>query len=410
MQSRTFIIRMMSNFFESLYDDLNQELENILEFWSQHTVDSEYGGFVGQVDHHGKIVKLASKGSVLNSRILWTFASSYQKIGSEKLEKLANRAYHYLVNHFWDKEQGGLYWEIDYRGNPLNTRKQAYAQGFGIYAFSEFYRASNNPESLQYAIKLYQLLEAHFNDPEFGGYLEALDKNWQAMDDYRLSAKDANSPKSMNTHLHILEPYTNLYKVWPDPQLKESILQVIHIFLDYVIDHETGHLKLFFDQDWTSHHDIVSFGHSIEGAWLLREAVLEVGDEKLRARVEKASLSMVNAVLKDGVDEDGSLFNERKNGHLDTDKDWWPQAEAMVGLMDAWQISGDENYLLALKKSWEFIQQNLIDYENGEWFGRVNKEANPYENEDKVGFWKCPYHNTRAMLELMKRIQESNNL
>lgn len=400
----------MSDFFETLNDELNQELENILEFWSQHTVDHEFGGFLGKIDHSGNVINDASKGSVLNSRILWTFSAALQKIGSEKLERLAVRAYEYLTNHFWDKELAGLYWEIDYLGNPLNTRKQAYAQGFGIYAFSEFYRATGKPESLQYAVKLYHLLEQHFKDPVYGGYLEALDKNWQHMDDVRLSAKDANSPKSMNTHLHILEPYTNLYKVWPDPGLRESILEVIGIFLDRIIDSKSGHLQLFFDLDWTNQHDIVSYGHSIEGAWLLREAAMEVGDDKLIGRVEKSALALVDSVLRDGVDDDGALFNECKNGHLDTDKDWWPQAEAMVGFSDAWQISGNEKYLGALKKSWDFIQQNLIDYENGEWFGRVDRKGTAYENEDKVGFWKCPYHNTRAMLETINRIKLSLNL
>ena len=400
----------MSKFFETLYEDVHRELENILEYWSLHTIDPENGGFVGQIDQNGKVVKFASKGSVLNSRILWSFSTSFCKIGSEKLEKLATRAYKNLIDNFWDKEQGGLYWELDYKGSPLNTRKQAYAQGFGIYAFSEYHRATNNKESLQFAIKLYNLIEEHYKDHEFGGYVEALDRNWQPLDDFRLSAKDVNSPKSMNTHLHILEPYTNLYRVWPDPELKESILQLIDIFLDRIIDKSSGHLNLFFDLNWANHYDIISFGHSIEGAWLLREAAVEVGDDELQTRVEKAALNLVDAVLRDGIDVDGSVFNELKDGHLDTDKDWWPQAEAMVGFMDAWQISGNYGYLEALKKSWDFIKQNMIDYENGEWFARVNRDGIPYDNEDKVGFWKCPYHNTRTMLEIINRINSSGEL
>lgn len=400
----------MNEILIKLADDFNQELENILEYWSLHTVDHQHGGFVGRIDQTGRTVEFASKGSVLNSRILWTFSAALRHIGSEKLEKLAERAYSYLVSNFWDKEQGGLFWEIDYKGNLLNTRKQAYSQGFGIYAFSEFYRATGYQESLEYAIQLFYLSEKHFRDIENGGYIEALDKDWQPMEDVRLSAKDANSPKSMNTHLHILEPCTNLYRVWPDERLKKSIQHVTQVFLDHIIDPESGHFKLFFDLDWTSHHNIISYGHSIEGAWLLREAAIEIGDKNLQDRTNKAALNLVDAVLKDGVDEDGSLFNERKNGELDTDKDWWPQAEAMVGFMDTWQISGNPVYLDALQKSWDFIQQNVIDYENGEWFARVNRGGIPYDGEDKVGFWKCPYHNTRSMLELINRIKSVTEL
>ncbi len=393
--------------FEKLYEEMDLELENILEFWSHHTVDHHYGGFVGQIDHWGNVVSLAPKGSVLNSRLLWTFSAAYLTIGSEKLEKLATRAYKYLTRYFWDNENGGLYWENDHKGEALNTRKQAYAQGFGIYAFSEYYRATGNEESLQYAIKLFNLLEDHFRDQQNGGYLEALDKEWNKLDDMRLSEKDANVPKSMNTHLHILEPYTNLYRVWPEERLKDAIIHTTGIFLDKIIDKQSAHLNLFFDLNWNNATNITSFGHSIEGAWLLREAALEIGDGQLLKQVETAALNLVDAVLRDGVDNDGSVFNERNEGHLDTNKDWWPQAEAMVGLMDAWQITGKVAYLEALEKVWEFIKENVIDYENGEWFGTVDRNGTPYESEDKVGFWKCPYHNTRAMLEIIKRIKET---
>lgn len=392
--------------FETLYEELDQELENILEFWSLHTIDTNYGGFVGKINNQGERVSFASKSAVLNTRLLWTFSAAYNMIGSEKLEKLATRAYDYLIKYFWDKENGGLFWELDYEGKPLNTRKQAYAQGFGIYAFSEYFKATGKEESLQYAIKLFNLIEDHFRDQQYGGYVEALDNEWNALEDMRLSKKDANLPKSMNTHLHILEPYTNLFRVWPEDRLKESVLHIIHLFLDKIIDKNTGHLNLFFDMDWACRSDIVSYGHSIEGGWLLHEAALEVADDELIGRVQKAAVRLVDAVLKDGTNKDGSICYEYENGHLDADRHWWPQAEAMVGLMDAWEITENNNYLESLVKVWEYIRENVIDYENGEWFGRVDKNGIPYETEDKVGFWKCPYHNTRAMLEILRRIKE----
>ena len=391
--------------FEDLYQEMDLELENILEFWSLQTIDNRFGGFIGQINNQGEKNILSSKGTVLNARILWTFSAAYNLVGSEKLEKLATRAYNYLTRYFWDMKNGGLFWEVDHEGKPLNTRKQAYAQGFGIYAFSEYYLATGNEESLQYAIRLFNLLEDHFYDPEHGGYLEALDQEWNRLDDMRLSKKDVNAPKSMNTHLHILEPYTNLYRAWPEDRLKESIQHVIGIFLEKIIDKKTKHLNLFFDMDWTCKSDTISFGHSIEGAWLLREAALEAGDEQVLNKVQKAAVGLADAVLSGGTDKDGSIFYEYENEHLDTDKHWWAQAEAIVGLTDAWEITGDHVYLEAMKKVWSFIKENIIDYENGEWFGRVDKNGIPYESEDKVGFWKCPYHNTRAMIEMLRRIR-----
>ena len=390
--------------FEFLKEEFLEELNNILEFWSSQAVDRQFGGFVGCINHFGAIKPMATKGAVLNTRILWTFSAAYNIIGSEKLLKLADSAYDYIKSCFWDNINGGLFWEVNHLGQALNTRKQAYAQGFGIYAFSEYYRATGNKESLEYAKKLFQLLESNFRDKTHGGYIEALDKNWNPLEDMRLSEKDANYPKSMNTHLHILEPYTNLYRVWPNEELKKSILHLIDIFQKHIIDEETGHFSLFFEMDWTCKSELVSYGHDIEGAWLIHEAAIEIADQQVVHDAQKSALLLVNSTLKDGRDTDGSLFYETEGNHTDTDKHWWPQAEAMVGAMDAWQMSGNDDYLTEVDRVWAFIKENLIDYENGEWFGRVDKNGEPYETEDKAGFWKCPYHNTRALIEMMNRI------
>ncbi|MCE4564819.1 AGE family epimerase/isomerase [Maribellus sp. CM-23] len=392
--------------FGELYEELNQELLNILEFWSLQSVDQRNGGFVGRIDHYGKIDFNAPKGAVLNTRILWAFSAAYRMIGSEKLEKLANRASEYIKTYFWDEVNGGLYWELDSFGNPLNTRKQAYAQGFGIYAFSEHYLATGDNSSLEYAQKLYRLLETHFRDDKFGGYIEALDKDWNPLEDMRLSEKEDNLPKSMNTHLHILEPYTNLYRAWPDERLKTSLEHLLDIFQNRIINPSTGHFTLLFEMDWARRCDIVSFGHEIEGAWLLHEAAFAIQSESIILEMEKTAIRLVENALGEGTYTDGSLFYEKEGDRLDTDKHWWPQAEAMVGLMNAWEITQNEKYLKALERVWNFVKEGLIDYENGEWYSRVDQKGIPYEEEDKVGLWKCPYHNGRAMMEIIRRIKE----
>ncbi len=391
--------------FEKLSDEMSLELENILDFWSAKTIDNKSGGFVGQIDQSGTINFEASKGVVLNARVLWTFSAAYRMIGSEKLEKMAERAFHYLIQNAWDTENGGLFWELDFEGNPINTRKQAYAQGFGIYALSEYYLATGNTESLEYAKKLFYILENHFYDTEKGGYIEALDKDWKSMADMRLSEKDANFPKSMNTHLHILEPYTNLYRAWKSEELKQKIVHLLDVFNSKIINPATGHFTLFFEMDWTRRSNIVSYGHDIEGAWLLHEAAHEIGDIERIATIQKSALRLVEVTLKEGTDSDGSLFHELEGKHLDTDKHWWPQAEALVGLMDAWEITGKKSYITEILRIWDFIKENMIDYENGEWFGRVDRNKEAISTEDKVGFWKCPYHNTRSMIEMITRIK-----
>ena len=390
-----------------LLSDLHNELRQILKFWSDHAVDYEYGGFAGEVDNHGRMVPGAEKGVVLNARILWTFSAAYNFFHEQSYLQLAHRAYDYLVENFWDKENGGLFWAVDYRGQVANSRKQIYGQGFGIYAFSEYFKASQKEESLGYAKDLFRLIEQHSFDPENGGYLEALSINWQPLEDVRLSLKDANSPKSMNTHLHILEPYSNLYRVWKNDTLRNKMIALVRNFLDYILDQETGHFNLFFDKDWTVQSNIVSYGHDIEGVWLLNEAVELINEPSLIKEAAAKTLSMVDAVLKEGRATDHSFYFEldKDTGHLDVDRHWWVQGEAMVGLLDAFKLSGDDGYFKSFQNVWTFVQKYVIDHENGEWHGIVTEQHKPLSNQEKGGFWKCPYHNTRALIECINRIR-----
>jgi len=386
--------------------DLNEELIRILNYWQKNTLDHEHGGFYGQIDHFNQVVPDASKGAVLNTRILWTFSAANNFTKDPAYLETAKRAYEYVKNNFLDKKYGGLFWEVDHLGKALNTRKQTYAQGFGIYGFSEYYQASGDTESLDLAIALYRDVERHCFDAESSGYFEALSQSWQPMEDMRLSPKDENYPKSMNTHLHILEPYTNLYRVWKDEGLAAQIKKLIRVFLDNIIDQETGHFNLFFEKDWTIKSEIISYGHDIEGTWLLTEAAEVIGDEELLHEVEQVALKMTEINIAEGTDVDGSLFYERESpeGHLDTDKHWWPQAEAMIGLINASQISGDREYARKARDVWHFIQNSLLDKKHGEWFWSVDKDGIPNKDNDKAGFWKCPYHNSRACIEVVSRI------
>ncbi len=392
----------------SLKSEFSEELTRILAFWSTKCLDETFGGFIGSMDHYGKIDTKASKGCILNARILWTFSAAYRTTNNDAYRITAVRAYDFLKKYFWDHKNGGLYWELDYMGKPSETKKQAYVQGFGIYAFSEYYRAVGNEESLAYAKDLFHILEEKFWEPKYSGYLEALTEDWKAMDDMRLSQKDLNTPKSMNTHLHILEPYTSLYRVWPEPKVKNSIEFLLQLFSQKIYDSNTKHLNMFFSLDWTPQFQEISFGHDIEAAWLMNEASMAINKGKLDKETHFITKELVASTTKEGLDKDGSLFNEIKGSVLDTDKHWWPQAEAMVGFMDAWEIDQNPDHVKQIEKLWTFIKNHLIDKKNGEWFWRVDINYKAISSEDKAGFWKCPYHNSRAMMELIERIDKMN--
>ncbi|HKL72523.1 MAG TPA: AGE family epimerase/isomerase [Marinilabiliaceae bacterium] len=391
----------------SLREDLLVEYKNILQYWMDHTIDREDGGFLGEVDHLGQSIKEAPKGVVLNTRILWTFSSAYNFLKNERYLEIAHRAYEYLIKHFWDKEFGGVFWSLTYDGQILESRKQVYAQGFAIYGLSEYYRATKKQEALDYSIDLFRLIEKYSFDEKHNGYLEAFTREWKPLEDMRLSAKDANSPKTMNTHLHIIEPYSNLYRVWSDELLAKKMKNLVELFLDKIIHPKTGHLHLFFDLDWTVQSNIVSYGHDIEGAWLLCEAAELLADEELLKRVEAAAILIADVTIKEGVASDHSVLYEKDltSNELDADRHWWVQAEAMVGFTQAWQISGDEDYLKKMDATWKYIQQNVIDQEYGEWHLRISPEGSPIASDGKAGFWKCPYHNTRALMEVYSRIK-----
>lgn len=392
--------------FSELVNVQENELERIFNFWIKNTIDQKNGGFVGTILGDGTVIKNAPKGAILNGRILWSFSAAYIYTKNEKYLEMAKRAYEYFINFFVDKKNGGVFWELDATGKPLNTRKQAYAQGFAIYGLSEYYKATGNKKSLEIAQEIFWTIEKYYFDKEYGGYIEALSEDWKPLDDMRLSAKEANWPKSMNTHLHILEPYTNLYRCWKNPILAKSINRIVRIFLDQIINQQTAHFNLLFDYDWSVKTSTISFGHDIEGSWLLTEAAEELDDDALIEEVKKVAVRMVDVTLEQGTDTDGSVFNESEEGHIDKDKHWWPQAEAMVGYVNAWQITGNRKYLDEAEKVWNFIDLHLIDHENGEWFWRVDTDGRPYPEEEKVGFWKCPYHNSRALIEVCTRLKK----
>lgn len=386
--------------------ELDSELkESILPYWMNKMVDHEHGGFYGRIDGRDRLHPKAPKGSVLNARILWTFSAAYNYYLDPKYLLYADRAFKYCTEYFINDRNDGVYWLLNYDGEPVETKNQIYALSFMAYGLSEYHIATQEDSALGLCRKLFASIERYSFDTKFNGYLEAFDEDWVLLEDLRLSEKDANAKKTMNTHLHILEAYTNMFRICSNEQLRQQLINLIYVFIEKIIDPETFHFKQFFDEEWQSMDNEISFGHDIEGSWLMQEAAEIVGDDSLIARTQHIALKMVKAVMENGFDDDGGLFYELKpDGTLDVDKHWWPQAEAMVALVNAYQISQDPALLDQAIKVWQFIKEKIIDSEGGEWFYKVDQKGVPYTEEDKAGLWKCPYHNSRACLEILKRL------
>ena len=379
--------------------------KNILRFWLDKMVDQEHGGFYGRIDGHEHLHADAEKGAILNARILWAFSAAYRVLGDKTYLEAASRAKHYIIDYFIDPEYGGVYWSLDCNGKPLDTKKQFYAIGFAIYGMSEYARATGDAEALKVAIDLYRCIEEHALDHEYNGYIEAMTRDWQPIADMRLSELDANYPKSQNNHLHIIEPYTNLYRVWKSDELKASLHNLIDIFTDRILNPETHHLDLFFDMDWKRGAGALeSYGHDIECSWLIHEAALVLGDAEVLKKVEPI-VEMVAKASEKGLNADGSMVHEANldTGYVDSDLHWWVQAEAVVGFFNIYQYFGDESALQKAQHCWTYIKENLIDNENGEWHWSRRKDGTLNLDDDKAGFWKCPYHNSRMCLEIIER-------
>ena len=425
---------------------------NILPFWLRFQ-DEENGGFYGRMTGEGVLVKEASKGGILNARILWSFSAAYRVLGKPEYLAAATRAKDYILEHFIDPVYGGTYWELDYKGNPVDTKKQFYALGFMLYGMSEYVRAlRQRPDAsvseeeiesvLDVCISLYTCIEDHSLDEVYNGYIEACTREWGEIADMRLSELDANYPKSQNTHLHIIEPYANLYRVLSEEvrvkseqfkfphnaecakntnsnyslftlhsslnKVETSLRNLIDIFCDKILNPETHHLDLFFEKDWTRGAGwLESYGHDIECSWLMHEAALVLGDKEVLAKVEPI-VQLVAKASEKGLNSDGSMTHEANldTGYVDDDRHWWVQAETVVGFYNIYQHFGDEAALQKALRCWQYIKDNLIDNELGEWYWSRDPERNINRKDDHAGFWKCPYHNSRMCLEIIERTQQ----
>ena len=395
-----------STFVEALRQDARIEARHLLSWWSSHMVDEVCGGFWGEVDFDDKPVPQAPKSAILTTRLLWFFSAMAGYLASDDALQLAHRAANYVKTYFLDTEHGGIWWLLDPKGQVLDAKKQAYAQAFAVYAFAEYYHATGDQTGLMLARQLQREIDERFWDPGRGGYIEATSALGFPAQNQRLSEKDADQPKTMNTHLHILEAYTRLHHVAPDEVSNAALSRVLNLFLERFVDQTHHNLKLFFDLDWQDHSEAVSFGHDIEASWLIWEAAVALNEPDLMARVKIVSLDLAREVLRRGTKADGGLCYERHfSGDVDRAGEWWGQAEGLVGFINAWELSGDIAFLHAAEALWLHTREQFGagGTEEWTWYAKDSGRDLTY----KAGMWKCPYHNGRAMMELDRRLKRA---
>ncbi|WP_084105337.1 AGE family epimerase/isomerase [Demequina sp. NBRC 110056] len=391
-------------------------VDDVLPFWEERAFDGD-GWLAGTVRDDLTVDVEAPRHAVLASRILWTFAEAARADAggeSQRWLAVARTAHALVTGPFWDDEHGGVVWALDADRRVVADRKQVYAQAFTIYGLAAYARAAADDAALTRALDLFALLEEYARDRELGGYWEAHARDWSALDDMALSDRDMNVPKSMNTNLHVLEAYSTLLDVSGDARVAEALAALLDASLTHIVHHEPWAFSaLFFDAAWTSQVDTISYGHDIEGSWLLWEAyeALEragAATPELERRTRHAALALAEAVRAHGVDADGSVMYEGDpDGVTNPEKHWWPQAEGVVGWLNAFQIGGRDADLAAALNAWEFLDRHIVDHAGGEWWAQLDRDRRPMveaEGSCRIGPWKCPYHNGRSCLEVMRRV------
>ncbi|VGO13991.1 Cellobiose 2-epimerase [Pontiella desulfatans] len=377
---------------------------NILPFWLK-MIDRNNGGFYGQIDFNGTLNREASKGGIYISRILWTFARAYRLLGNPDYLAAAQAACDFLTTKLWDDSFGGIFWSVDTQGNPLDTKKMFYVQAFAIYGLSELHRATGSDKPLAKARELYDLIETHAYDPKHKGYFEGASRDWKTVEPMILGEDEEPTHKSMNTHLHIQEAYSNLLLAWDDTGLRAKQRELVQVMCEKIVDPQTHHFKLYFDAQWTASNEHISYGHDIEGSWLLEEAATILGDSDLIDQVTPIALKMGTTIYNEGIDEaDIVQWEGDATGVVDTKKYWWALAEQVVGFFNLYQMTGEKQYLDVTCNAWAYIREQLIDREGGEWIWGRFEDGSPIP-KDKAGIWKGPYHNGRMALELFERVK-----
>ena len=373
----------------------------ILPFWKS-MLDPEYGGYYGLLDFDLNLDKKAVKGCILNSRILWFFSNVYLQTKKQGILSYADHAFAFLKDYCIDSEYGGIYWSMTYDGQPEDTTKHTYNQAFAVYALSSYYAATGRQEALDYAMDLFHVIETKCRLGE--GYGEAYTREFSPAENDKLSENNVIADKTMNTLLHVCEAYTELYRVSQNAEVRDRLIWTLEEFYQNVYAPELHRLEVFFDSDMNSIIDLHSYGHDIEATWLIDRALEVLGDEELNRKLQPMLLDLADTIYNKAY-KDRSVMAEAENGVDLTTRIWWVQCESIIGFWNAYQKTNESRYKEAAENIWQYVEEYLIDPRpNSEWYSEVDEAGTPSSRLPIVEPWKCPYHNGRMCLEIMKRI------
>ncbi len=397
---------MVNAKFDRLYEMAYKELtENLMPWWIKYSVDEENGGFYGEVDNDNKPIEGATKFITLNARLIWTFSSCYRVLGDEKYLVYAKRAYDYFVKHFWDEETEGAHTRLNAKGEVIDDHKFIYGNAFAIYGFSEYARATGDQKALSYAQRLAKRLDKHVYDPVNKGYLEAFTRDWKHDPWIRGVNRLPSDEKTMNTHLHLIEAYTCLLR--SDKSFKSKVREHLYVMINKIVDHNIHHYYYFQDRRWNPTTPEISYGHDIEGSWLMMETAEVLGEPEAEKFAREVCVNMARACYDEGRTAQGAMLTEYdpSTGHVAQRLSWWEQNEAVVGFLNAWEMTGEEKFLDASLQCMEYIDKYFVDHKNGGWFAGLDLEGKLRSNL-KVSGPICPYHNARMCLEIIERYRK----
>ncbi len=387
--------------------DCQTELtEHILPFWMR--LQDSRGGFYGQMTHDLSVHTDAPKGVILHARILWTFSSAYLVEKNPDYLATAMHAYEFLCKAE-DTKLGGVYWSLDAECNPSETNKYTYCMAFVIYGLSLYAEASGSKEALDYAMRLFSVIEQHAAQPN--GYLESFYEDWLLLENDHLSEHDLGAAKTMNTTLHLIEAYAELYRITKDAAVGKALKALLELMAERIYDPKENMLRVFFDENLNVLGDLHSYGHDIESSWLTDHACDCLQDEEITAVLREIDYRLALHIEQLAL-HDGCLYNERFEKEIDKTRVWWVQAEAVIGFLNAAEYAARHSEQMVCKRMidnacavYANIKAQQIDRrDGGEWYAELEPDGTPRPANDMAGPWKCPYHNGRMCMEIMRRV------
>ena len=408
--------------FIHLKEQMEHNLEtNILPFWREYMMDNVHGGFYGRVDAQRKPDLQSPKSVVLNCRILWTFCRTYALWGKDTDKMIADRAFDYICRYFWDETYKGVYWMVTGKGEVAEPEKRTYGQAFFLYSMAEYYRVFGNRRALELAMETFSLIERYLNLPG-GGYRDSASRDWQKDDWVNFWVKNRTGALTLlNSNMHLFEAILTLAQVTKDPSVLQSLKQQLLFLLDTAMDWKCGHMKAAMAFDGSRLDGEINFGHDCECSYLIMEAAELLQEEKLLQKAEKAVETIINHVLGEGLDpQSGGMYYlaDTQKPQVNRSKIWWVQAEGITAFIDRYQRTAKKIYLDAAVSIWNYVQTYMVNTEFGDWFsvgaepeisssGQQEEDISVvFTNDEMAGKGKCPYHNSRACLEIIKRAEK----